>query len=169
MSAAGVRLVALQHEFDTIFAKPLPSAPDRMEELLAIRLDGAPFALRIRELAAIRAYRAPTPLPGGPPGLLGVGGDDGRLLAVYDLARVLGRNRGDAALRWLVIPRADAQLGLAFCELDGCLRIPASALLAQEGEVAGSIEAMLAPSDEGAGRPLLDLASIVSTVHRNAE
>jgi purine-binding chemotaxis protein CheW len=143
MSDIDERVHALRREFDGAFARPPPVEPPRAEEVLTLRVGGAPFAVRLAELAALRAHRAPTPLPGGPPGLLGVDAEGTTLLAVYDLAALLGRPEGE--LRWQIVPRADAEVALAFAALDGLGTLAADA----HAEV-------------------LDLAAVVAAVHRSA-
>jgi hypothetical protein len=75
--------------------------------------------------------------------LLGVDAEGTTLLAVYDLAALLGRPEGE--LRWQIVPRADAEVALAFAALDGLGTLAADA----HAEV-------------------LDLAAVVAAVHRSA-
>lgn len=143
MSDLDERVHALRREFDGAFALPPPVEPPRAEEVLTLRVGGAPCAVRLADLAALRAHRAPTPLPGAPPGLLGVDAEGARLLAVFDLAALLGRPAGD--LRWQIVPRADGEIALAFTALEG-------------------LETMTAD----ARAEVLDLGAVVAAVHRSA-
>ena len=143
MSDLHDRVRALRRDFDGAFARPLPEEPPAAEEVLGLRVGGAPFAVRLADLAALRPHRAPTPLPGGPPGLIGLDAEGATLLAVYDLAALLGRPTGE--LRWQIVPRADGEIALAFAALDG-----------------------LATLGTGAPAELLDLGALVTAVQRSA-
>ena len=64
------------------------------------------------EIESIADWRTPTPLPGAPPGVLGVVYIRGRMLTVLDAAALLGE-AGDAAPASVVTLRGDEQIGLA--------------------------------------------------------
>lgn len=115
MSArAASRLEALRREFDDAFARtpaPIAEAPAR---LLAIRAGGAPFALRLDELAGVARDEAVAPVPGGPPELVGIAAIRGRIVPVFDLAALLGLEATGRRLRWLAVARAEDPVALSF-------------------------------------------------------
>lgn len=67
------------------------------------------------EIATIAEWRKPTPLPHGPPTVLGVVSIQGRMLTVLDLLPLLGGTaNGDGASRGFVVAlRGDEQIALA--------------------------------------------------------
>ncbi|WP_437682437.1 chemotaxis protein CheW [Sorangium sp. So ce131] len=128
------RLAELQQAFDASFARSAEACPEEAARALAIRAGGRRLVVRIEELAAVEPYRRTAPLAGGPPGLLGLAGLRGRLVAVYDLAALLGgRPRGGAdvaggaggggegsrpAPRWLLVCARSPDLALAVDEIE---------------------------------------------------
>jgi chemotaxis signal transduction protein len=84
------RLEELRRAFDDSFALPaLPQEVDQ-EDMLGIRVGSLQFAVRVNDLAGVHACRKIVALPESVEGLLGVVGLRGRLVAVYDLAELLG-------------------------------------------------------------------------------
>jgi purine-binding chemotaxis protein CheW len=67
------------------------------------------------EIATIAEWRKPTPLPHGPPAVLGVVSIQGRMLIVLDLLPLLGgtANSDSASRGFLVALRGDEQIALA--------------------------------------------------------
>lgn len=67
------------------------------------------------EIATIAEWRQPTPLPHGPPAVLGVVSIQGRMLTVLDLMPLLGgtANGVGASRGFLVALRGDEQIALA--------------------------------------------------------
>jgi purine-binding chemotaxis protein CheW len=73
------------------------------------------FGIFADEIAAIAAWREPTPLPHAPKSVLGVASIQGRMLTVLDLAALSGREVAPtaAAAQHLIALRGDEQLALA--------------------------------------------------------
>lgn len=90
MEGLNRRLEELRRAFDDSFALPaLPQDVDQ-EDMLGIRVGSLHFAVRVNDLAGVHACRKIVALPESVDGLLGVVGLRGRLVAVYDLAELLG-------------------------------------------------------------------------------
>lgn len=124
------RVEEIRRSFDASFARPLEQVEGSFEDLIAIRVANDQFALRLSELAGIHAWSRITALPGSQPALLGLSGIRGRVTAIYELARVLGYEREEAAPRWIALCRADAPIGIAIGEIDGYIRLGRSELRA---------------------------------------
>lgn len=155
----------LRQAFDGAFAEAAAACNARTEDLLAFRVAGEPYALRLAAVAGLSTDRRIAAFPGVPgvPGLLGLAGVRGGLVAVYGLRALLGLPPGPSP-RWIARLRCERAVGLAFDELDGYLRLA-------PGEVAPAA----GPAGEGchvrevarAGdvlRPILDEASILATI-----
>ena len=161
------QLGALREAFDASFAASLPGAPPPEEHLLAVRAGGAHLAVRVEDLAGVQQARQVTPLPGGAPGLLGLAGIRGRLLAVHDLGLLLGalgalraREVGRQA-RWLLLPREDQSLALGVDALEGYLVRPV--------EAPGAARAADVIEHAGLLRGVLDVGAMVALARRHAQ
>jgi chemotaxis signal transduction protein len=158
------RAAALRDVFDRGFAAPPPSAVQAAEDFLAIRLEDAPYALRLADITALAVDSRIIAVPGQFPALLGLAGFRGALLPVYALGALLGH---DATLpaRWLV--RAD-ELAFAFTRLDGHLRLSATQFLpllaraSAQGHVKRHVSGFLQLADHR--RPVLDMAALRAAV-----
>lgn len=136
------RLEELRRAFDETFATPTASCGEELRGALAIRAGSGRFAVRIEDLAAVEAYRRATPLPGIAPGLLGLAGVRGQLVAAYDLGALLGCRPADAGgpearLRWLLLCASSPEVGLAIEEIEGYVRFSSADLHAGDGAERG--------------------------------
>lgn len=138
--------------FDQTFAVPLAAKSGARIDLLAVTVGGDPFAIRLAEISGLFADRPLTPAPSGSPAFLGVVGVRSAIIAVFDLAALLGYPRA-ASARWFVVSE---QLGFAFERLESHLRVPASAIARD-----GSSEVV---TTGGLSRPIMNLASVIATV-----
>ena len=96
-----VALEALRREFDSGFATE-PAARTQRVDLLALRVGGGPFAVRVSELAGVVPFHAVAPLPCDDRAMLGIAAVRGAALPVYDLATLLGRE-ASASTRWMLL------------------------------------------------------------------
>jgi chemotaxis signal transduction protein len=119
---------SLKRAFDSAFASP-PAAcrPDHVS-LIAIRVAGAPYALRTSEITALAADRKLVPVPGATSSLRGLAGFHGRVIAVYSLASLLGQAEHSDPENWLVRCAADPSLGLSFESFEGYIGLDKSSL-----------------------------------------
>jgi purine-binding chemotaxis protein CheW len=158
------RLGALRADFDRSFTEPARQYDVEYAELLAIRAGGRAYALRLSQASGVHSDRPVTPLPGPEAALLGVAGFGGAIVPVYDLAALLG-HRVPERPRWLVLASGAPPLALAFHELDGHVRIPASIIVGETDGHAGRgvLRGMVALP--GGTRPIVDLPSARAVVH----
>ena len=124
------RAAELRRQFDRAFAAARPPDPPPSEDLLAIRLGGETFALRLAEVAGVFAGLPVTPIPGQEPPLCGIAGLRGELIPVYDLAAIFGHPPIEpVSVRWLARAAA-ATAAFAVTGIDGTRRVPRDAVIA---------------------------------------
>ncbi len=122
------RAASMKAAFDETFARSPHALETATEDLLAIRIGGDPYALRVRELTALLVDRRVVPVPSPRPELLGLAGVRGALVPVYGLSSLLGYGTNGAAMRWLAVCGRAQSVGLAFDELESFLRLPRPSL-----------------------------------------
>ena len=105
-----------------------------VRKLQLVRAGSNQFGIPAEGIAAIAAWRQPTPLPFAPDSVLGVVSIQGRILTVLDLA-ILTRHESDAVAgpaRHLIALRGDEQLALAVEELGQEFELDEDALSAKQ-------------------------------------
>lgn len=127
------RVAELRRAFDRGFAEPVAVATASMEDLLAIRVAGNPYALVSRELSGVVTDRKVVALPSRRSDLRGLAGIRGTIVPVYGLAELLGYDAPPSAATWLALCGRTDPVALAFDELDGFLRVPRADLHAAHG------------------------------------
>ncbi len=128
-SGVAQRAAELRLAFDQAFAQPVHLDTTFKEELLAVRVAGQPFAIRLSEISGLFADKKVTPVPGSHAALRGIAGFRGAIVPVYDLEILLG-HAGHRASRWLVIAAA-SPVALTFEAFEGQLRVARDAILPQ--------------------------------------
>lgn len=121
------RLRVLRQEFDQVFADPHAAPAPALERLIAIRVGGQPYALRLSELNGLLAAPLLVPLAGAPAECLGVAGLRGRVVPVFALGPWLGHPAEPP--RWLALTGGDEPVAYAFAELEGFREAPAEAFM----------------------------------------
>jgi chemotaxis signal transduction protein len=122
-----------RNEFDRARAIPVSSETvEQTENLLAIRVSGDAFAIRLSEISGLAADRKIVALPSPIAELLGVAGIRGRLVPVYSLSALLGYGAASDRGRWLALCGAGEPVGLAINDLEGYLRVPLARVYAAE-------------------------------------
>lgn len=155
------RLVELRQSFDRAFAEPVLEEPEQATlELLAIRVGRDPYALRQAQIAAIEVDRRVTRVPSDHPELLGIAGLRGAVVAVFDLAGLLGAPRPEL-LRWLVLAKS-APVAFAFSAFDGQLEVRRDALAAAEPSHAGRVREVA--SSGGLSLPIVDIPGLIAAL-----
>jgi purine-binding chemotaxis protein CheW len=113
----------LRSEFDATFARP-PAPPAAAGERFIVVLAGQhQLALRCSEIDSLHRYAGVATLPDGPPGLLGLAGVRGQLVAVYDLSALLAEPAGDSGRIWLALCAADKQVAFAITQVQGLAHV----------------------------------------------
>ena len=157
----------LRAAFDRSYALPSRfQQTSNTEDLLALRLAGAPYAIRVREIAGLANNRRPVALPSSVPELLGVTGIRGELVPVYSLAALLDGHRDTEEVRWLALCRTEELIGLAFADFEGYLQVsPAEIYSANHEHLAHSSVHEVARS-AGVVRSIISIPAIVEMVKR---
>jgi chemotaxis signal transduction protein len=161
-SAAGLRRL-----FDESFAAPAASRPERLEDLLAIRVGSDPYVLRLSEIAGLHVGVKIVPVPSPDAQLLGIVGIRGMMAPIYDLAALL-RYLPAANPRWVIFARAQQPVGFAFETFESHLHVSQSSLTDGNGENAGTggtgQHMRGTVKAAGALRPIIHLASLVEMI-----
>jgi purine-binding chemotaxis protein CheW len=160
-SEAATNAQRLRAAFDAVFAEPFRTDAAETVELLALRLGGDGFAIRLTETAGLFADPKVTPVPSPVAELRGLAGVRGVLVPVYDLAALMGYPPATQP-RWLLTAR-HAQVGFAFEAFDGQLRVEAGALVAHEA--AGETVSQVVRAAEFSG-PIIQLNSLIAALAR---
>jgi chemotaxis signal transduction protein len=159
------RAAALRRLFDEAFAAPAESRPERVRDLLAIRVGSDPYALRLSEIAGLHAGLKVEPVPSPATQLLGIVGIRGVMAPIYDLARLLGYAPVTRP-RWVVFTRSAQAVGFAFETFESHLQVSESSLVMQEGHDAGRVEIGRHVRGTvrvgGALRPIVHMASVLA-------
>lgn len=134
------RALELQAAFDRGFAEALRGPRAATTDLLRVRLDGAPYVVRLSEVAALHVDLPICAVPTPARELLGVAAIRSALVPIYDLRALLGAPTTHAP-RWCAV---HTTVGFAFDGFDGLLRvetIPNNVPVLDLGALAGSFHA----------------------------
>jgi len=163
IASVRARLEELHRAFDLGFSEPMRPREAEPEDLLAIEVAGHPYALRIRELLGLFVERRITPLPAAPVELLGLAAVRGELVAVYDLASLLGYGRGQDP-QFLVVGRGQS-VAYAFATLQGHTRVAKSEIATSEHAREPWLNEVV--REAGQTRPIIELSGISAAIeHR---
>jgi chemotaxis signal transduction protein len=125
LSPVATKAGELRNTFDRARSLPfLSSVVERIENLLAIRVSGDAFAIRLSEISGLATDRKIVAFPSPIPELLGVAAIRGRLVPVYSLAALLGYSAHSSQGRWLVLCGIEEPVGLAINDFEGYVRVP---------------------------------------------
>jgi chemotaxis signal transduction protein len=155
----------LRRLFDASFAAPVQPRAERATHLLAIRVGGDPYALRLSEIAGLQPDLKVIPIPTPAVQLLGIAALRGMMAPIYDLAALLGYSRAPNP-RWIVFARAPQPVGLAFEVFESHLQVSDDSLAGGEAEDPGSRRSHAQQTVRAAGvvRPLIHMASVMATL-----
>lgn len=155
----------LRSAFDAGFAYPSRATERDAVALLALRVAGAPVAVRVLETGGLMPVRPIVPVPGRRPELLGVAGVRGALVPVYSLARLLGRAEDDPP-RWIVLAAnaAGDRVGLAVATFERHLLVPSGELRPAAPTGAAAAHAPELLYDDGTACPVLSVPSLLRTI-----
>lgn len=114
------RVAAMRAEFDGAFAQPVEvrDTGEARFDVLELTLGDERCLFRLTEIGEVVTRPALTAVPTSSPTLVGLAcSRDGTVVAVHDLAGLLGRPRERP--HWMVVPRAAPGLGIAFEHFTG--------------------------------------------------
>ncbi len=128
-TAIVLKIEELKSSFDRTFQEALVERNQQLEHLLIVRIGTARFALKVGDLAGLARAQTVVPIPTTDPGLLGLAGLKGRMVAVYSLAALIGSPAlSTEPERWFVLCRCEERIALAFTAAEGTLMVPSSEL-----------------------------------------
>lgn len=127
-----MRAADLRSAFDKSFALPPVQVSVERDDLLTIRVAGAPYAIRLHEVTGIVTRRKVISVPNAGAHLLGVSGIRGNIVPVFSLASILGYGPATDSPRWLILCGVEEPLGLGFSDFDGYLQVPTSSFHSED-------------------------------------
>jgi chemotaxis signal transduction protein len=151
----------LRAAFDQSFAVAPASGAVTTVDLLAVRIAGRSYAMRLSEIAAVVAGRRVVAVPALARGLVGIAGIRGHVIAVYELRGLLGLGAGGGS-RYLVRLAAEPSVAVVVDELEGHLRVAADAIVPASAATGGHLRGAVTGSAEP--RALVDLGSVLETI-----
>jgi chemotaxis signal transduction protein len=158
---------ALQREFDRTFAEAVTLNTALFDDLLAIRIRGDPFALRLSEIMSFHADRKIVPVPSPVSELLGLAGVRGSIIPVYDLGALLGYSPS-ASPRWLVLAGGLKPIGLAFEVFEAHVRVERESST-QNGNSSSPREYFQGAAQVGSVvRPIIHVVSLLESISKKA-
>lgn len=157
------RLDELRRSFDSSFSQPPPLQKDPGEALLRLTVGGSSLAVRLQQLAGLHLMPRLVRLPGAPASVLGLVGIRGQLIAVHDLATLLGLPPSDAP-RWLLLAGGSRRVGLAAGGFEGQLRAPREQLSASHGSATHPLLNAHVVLPEVPPLPVLDVEGLVKSL-----
>ena len=160
-AALRIRLEELRQSFDRAFAEELVPRRDEALSLLSIRVGRDRHAVRLSDVAALEVRCAVTPVPSDQPELLGIAGLRGAVVAVFDLAALIGASAGEAP--WLLLAKG-APVAFAFAELEGVWSAPVEDVVRAQGGRGGRVQDVVLR--QGQHLPVIDLAGLVGDLER---
>jgi chemotaxis signal transduction protein len=122
----------LRREFDEGFARPSRIDDSSMQDLLAIRVGGDSYAVRLGQVVGLVPKQKIVALPSPVPELLGLAGLRGGVVPIYSLGALLGYPAGAERTPWTILIGPEL-LGLAFEKFEGHLRISPADLATERG------------------------------------
>ena len=131
-STEGNKADQLRQAFDRSFAMPPSMSSPEDEDLLMIRVAGDPYAIHLLDIAEIVTDRRVVSIPAVTPHLLGLAGIHGSIVPVFGLASILGYGSDPVSPRWMILCGSEEPIALAFSDFEGHLRLPTSALHADD-------------------------------------
>jgi chemotaxis signal transduction protein len=161
------RLLHFRRDFDQGFAAAPSAAATVFEDLLAIRVAGDPYALRVREIAGMVASRKVVYLPSRKPALLGITGIRGSVVPVYGLAALLGYGASARPAPWLALVGISVAVAFAFEEFTSFLRVESGAVHAAQRESDGPLTASVVQMGNASLR-VVDIASMLAALDIHA-
>lgn len=158
------RAIELRTAFDRSFALRPHQETLEVDDLLAVRVSGDLYAIRLRDISGVVARRTIVAVPAAAPGLLGVAGIRGDIVPVFSLSSFLGYGDDHEAPTWTVLCGGEHPIGLGFAELEGYLRLPRSAVHADEASQGERNYVKDVVATETGARPVIAVPHIITDI-----
>jgi chemotaxis signal transduction protein len=128
------KVAEMRRLFDGSFAAAPPARPAEPQAMLAIRVEGEYFALRVQEISGLAVSSEKlVSVPSRVPELMGLTGIRGVVVPVFSLARLIGFHSEHASTRWLVFcGDSQAPIALAFERMERLFEVSTSEIFARE-------------------------------------
>ena len=164
----------LRQAFDHGFAAPVRIDAEDAVDLLALRVRGDGYAVRLGDVSGLLVDRRLVPLPATLPEFLGLTGVKGGVVAVWSLGALLGAGADHDFPRWMILVSGRGRgetLALAFERFDGHLRVPRAQLSerspTEPAQGAGGVTRIRHSVRASDGpRGVLDMAAIIDDIRR---
>lgn len=156
----------LREEFDKVFASPANPSLGQTNNLLAVRVAGIPYAIRMREIAGLYSKRKVVPLPSPSRALLGIAGVRGEIIPVYSLAALLGHPQDQEQTKWIALCGSGETAGLAFSQIEGYFPIDLADIHEANEAVGGRVHVREVAQFGGIVRAVLDVPSVLETIKK---
>ena len=165
---------ALRREFDRSFAAPAGVGAEDTLDLLALRVGGDPYAVRLADVTGLLVDRRLVPVPTNVPEFVGLIGLRGGVVPVWSLGALLGYGADRETPRWMMLigERGSGQvLALAFERFDGHLRVPRARLSERAptdraGPVDVAIQLQHSVRADDIWRGVLEVGALTVDIHR---
>ena len=161
------RVAELRLAFDRSFASPATTATGDTEDMLAVRIAGDSYALRMSEMSGLATGKKIALLPSRRPGIVGIASVRGNLLLVHSLSALLGYGLHPSPCTWLALSVGDDPVGLGFDELEGFLRVRRTDVHAADGGDAKLHVREVVRLATGT-RPVVSIRSAIETLKAHA-
>jgi chemotaxis signal transduction protein len=160
-------VAAMRAEFDRSFAEAPGTQAARGVRLLLIKdVAGRAYALRLDQISAIVGDRRIVAVPSRVPGLIGVAGIRGGLVAVYALTELLGGEGASERGRWIAVCPAVEPVGLAFAEIEGQEQVAAAAIVSAPARAESNDPIQDLARTQGGLRPILAIPILLDSIRR---
>jgi purine-binding chemotaxis protein CheW len=167
-SSLATTLSELRRSFDEAFMEAVAETRAQFDDLLAIRVRGDPYAIRLADIDGLFVERRIVPLPTPVPALLGLAGFRGQMVPVYELGQLLAYAASLEPPRWLVMAKAREPFALAFDAFDAQLHVDRAQLQQLDDSLTpayGRQASLLAGAVRtDLQRPIVDLPALVHVV-----
>jgi purine-binding chemotaxis protein CheW len=129
------KFAEMRRRFDESFALAQVERVEALEPMLAVTLEGEPFALRVMEIVGLALSKGEiVPVPSRVPELLGLTGIRGVVVPVFSLARLLGFDSESDRVLWVAFcGERQSPIALAFEGMEGQFEVRSSEIFACEG------------------------------------
>jgi chemotaxis signal transduction protein len=158
----GEQVAELRRVFDLSFVEVRHSEAGQSDNLLAIGVGSAPYALKLTEISGLFSDKKVIWVPSPVRELLGIAAFRGTMLPVYDLRALLGHER-DKEPRWLAVAAA-MPVGLAFDQFDGHAHVNREAIVPVTHAVGGHPHVREVVQAPHFVRPIVHVASLLEAL-----